>query len=71
SVAQLYDARGGYKPEALFKDGTGPLDAEILKLDEKVALLAELWRGELFIPLADDSPERLGAGAVASMLAYV
>ncbi len=50
SPASLYDDRGHYLPEAEFQGGDGPRDAELLRIDEKVALLAELWRGELFEP---------------------
>lgn len=54
SVAALYDDGGKYIPESIFKDGSGALDREILKIDEKVALLAELWSGTLFsIPSGD------------------
>lgn len=54
SVASLYDDDGKYLPQINYRGGKGKEDAELLKLDEKVALLAELWRGELFAPAPKD-----------------
>ncbi|MDE5586255.1 MAG: cytochrome c biogenesis protein ResB, partial [Muribaculaceae bacterium] len=51
SVASLYDENGMYIPARIYKGGSGPLDKDILALDEKVALLIDLWNGELFTPL--------------------
>ena len=51
SPAALYDSVGVYIPQRLYRGGKGVFDSEILRLDEKVALLGELWRGELFTPL--------------------
>lgn len=51
SVAQLYSPTGEYIPGSLYKGGDGPLDKEIIRLDEKIGLLIDLWNGELFTPL--------------------
>lgn len=71
SPVSLYDAEGGYLPEKLYKDGTAGMDADILKLDEKVALLARLWQGSLFEPLPVDSHLRVSESRIRSELAYV
>ncbi len=71
SVASLYGADGRYLPESLFAGGDGPLDSEILKLDEKVALLAELWSGQLFTPLPPGSPYLRGDADIRSELLYI
>ena len=55
SVADLYDEDGRYIPALLYKGGAGPLDKDILALDEKIALLVDLWDGKLFTPLPPDS----------------
>lgn len=55
SVASLYNERSEYLPQLEYEGGDGEYDAELLRIDEKVALLAELWRGELFAPAASDS----------------
>lgn len=51
SLSQLYDSKGQYVLQKYYADGSGPLDSEILKLDEKVALLDRLWKGTAFQPL--------------------
>lgn len=56
SVSSLYSADGTYLPGTIYQGGTGPLDSDILKLDEKIALLIDLWTGELFTPLPADYP---------------
>ena len=58
SVAGLYGEDGEYIPAGLYEGGTGPLDKDIIALDERLALLIDLWNGELFTPLPPDS-ERL------------
>ena len=55
SPAALYSVDGRYLPETLWRDGSGELDKAILRLDEKVALLAELWSGKLYSPLPPDT----------------
>lgn len=71
SVGDLYDDSGKYLPETIFEDGKGSLDSEILKLDEKAALLAELWSGKLFTPLVPGAPESISNSAINSQLLYV
>ncbi len=61
SPAALYTADGHYLPADIYKGGEGALDKEILQLDEKVALLGQLWSGTLFTPLPagdKDMPSR-------------
>ena len=70
SVAQLYDESGAYLPERLYEGGKGPLDKAILRLDEKVALLIDLWQGELFTPVEKDSPLLRTRGSIKSEIAY-
>ncbi|MDE7096314.1 MAG: hypothetical protein K2O47_02350, partial [Muribaculaceae bacterium] len=55
SIADLYDENGTYLPERIYRGGKGALDKDILALDEKVALLIDLWEGNLFTPLSPDS----------------
>ena len=70
SVAGLYDKEGAYIPAGLYKEGAGPLDKDILALDEKIALLIDLWNGELFTPLPPDS-DRLRSGfSIKSEILY-
>ena len=57
AIADLYDENGYYIPEHLYKGGSGPIDKDILLLDEKVALLIDLWKGELFTPLMSNSDQ--------------
>lgn len=39
-----------YIPDCYYQDGNGKYDRDLLKLDEKVALIISLWKGELFNP---------------------
>lgn len=55
---QLYTDEGLYRPQFFYKGGEGALDKEIVALDEKVSLLAELWNGNLFSPVPHDFTER-------------
>lgn len=52
SVNGLYDADKNYLPGMLYKGGDGPYDRDIVALDEKVGLLMDLWKGELFVPVS-------------------
>ncbi|MDE6511888.1 MAG: cytochrome c biogenesis protein ResB, partial [Muribaculaceae bacterium] len=70
SVAALYDEDGGYIPAGLYKGGAGPLDKDILALDEKVALLIDLWNGELFTPLPPDSDSLRSGFSIGSEILY-
>ncbi|MBD5238421.1 MAG: cytochrome c biogenesis protein CcsA [Bacteroidales bacterium] len=55
SPASLYDAQGQYIPQLKYQGGEGKEDAELLRIDEKIALLSQLWQGELFIPAPEES----------------
>lgn len=70
SPAALYDSVGVYIPQRLYRGGKGVFDSEILRLDEKVALLGELCRGELFIPLEEGSCNALSGAEVKASLLY-
>lgn len=70
SPAALYDASGKYLPQQLYADGNSGMDKDILRLDEKVALLAELWQGELFRPLERGEAGELSEAQVRSSLLY-
>lgn len=70
SVAGLYDEEGVYIPAGLYKGGDGPLDKDILALDEKIALLIDLWNGELFTPLPPDSDKLRSRFAIKSEILY-
>lgn len=70
SVAQLYDESGAFLPERLYEGGKGPLDKAILRLDEKVALLIDLWQGELFTLLEKDSGSLRSPFSIKSEIAY-
>lgn len=50
ALADLYDAEGNYLPQRIYQNGHGELDAEILRLDEKVALIAQLLSDRLYEP---------------------
>ncbi|MDE5774118.1 MAG: cytochrome c biogenesis protein CcsA [Muribaculaceae bacterium] len=52
SVKDLY-CQGRYRPQLLYQGGEGRLDRDILQLDERVMLLADLWNGELIQPVMD------------------
>ena len=71
AVTDLYDETGNYIPAALYKGGAGPLDKDIISLDERMALLIDLWKGELFTPLQRASKElRPESSIKAEMLYY-
>ncbi len=70
SVANLFDENGNYIPEALYKGGSGPFDKDIILLDEKVALLIDLWNGELFTPLPLNSTDRRSNFSIKSEIFY-
>ena len=71
AVTDLYDETGNYIPAALYKGGAGPLDKDIISLDERMALLIDLWKGELFTPLQRGSKElRPESSIKAEMLYY-
>lgn len=70
SVADLYDEDGGYIPAGLYNGGIGPLDKDILALDEKMALLIDLWNGELFTPLPQDSENLRSNFSIKSEISY-
>ncbi len=55
SPASLYDADGQYIPQLKYRGGEGKDDAELLRIDEKIALLGQLWQGELFTPAPPES----------------
>ncbi len=57
SPASLY-VEGEYLPARLYKDGAGKLDDQIIRLDEKIALLSEAWSGALFTPLPETDVRR-------------
>ena len=70
SVASLYDEKGGYIPAQIYKGGSGPLDKDIITLDEKIALLIDLWNGELFTPLPSDSDKLRSNISIKSEIFY-
>ncbi len=70
SIANLYDENGNYIPETLYKGGSGPLDKDIILLDEKVALLIDLWNGEFFTPLPPNSADRRSNFSIKSEIFY-
>ncbi|MDE6787326.1 MAG: cytochrome c biogenesis protein CcsA [Muribaculaceae bacterium] len=70
SIANLYDENGDYIPQRLYKGGSGSLDKDIILLDEKVALLIDLWEGELFIPLMPDSDTLRSNFSIKSEIFY-
>lgn len=69
SVNSLY-RDGVYLPGEIYQGGNGRLDRDIVSLDEKMALLIDLWKGELFTPLPDDSPEVRSDMAVRLEVSY-
>ncbi len=70
SLSSLYDGEGNYRPGLIYKGGGGELDDAILRLDEKVAILAGLWKGELFTP-ADGARHSLRSDfSVRAEIAY-
>ncbi|MDE6637810.1 MAG: cytochrome c biogenesis protein CcsA [Muribaculaceae bacterium] len=70
AITDLYNENGDYVPEKLYKEGSGPLDKDILILDEKVALLIDLWTGELFTPLMPDSDKLRSDFSIKSEILY-
>ncbi len=70
SVADFYDENGNYIPEHLYQGGFGPLDKDILILDEKVALLIDLWKGELFTPIDANSGDLRSNFSIKSEIFY-
>ena len=56
AIDDLYNKEGTYLPGLIYKGGKGNLDEDIIKLDEKIALLIDLWKGDLFSPLPIDYP---------------
>ncbi len=70
ALANFYDENGNYIPENLYEGGSGPLDKDILSLDEKVALIIDLWDGELFTPLPADSPKLRSNLSIKSEILY-
>lgn len=70
TIANLYDENGDYIPQRLYKGGLGKLDKDILLLDEKVALLIDLWDGELFTPLHADSDNLRSNFSIKSEILY-
>lgn len=71
SHADLFLPTGAYRPSFLWRGGEGELDKGILQLDEKAALLAELWEGNLFKVVSADSDEKLSSFRTTVMLLYV
>lgn len=70
SIADLYDETGNYTLEKFYKGGSGPLDKDIILLDEKIALLIDLWDGELFTPLPPNSTDRRSNFSIKSEILY-
>lgn len=68
--AALYGSDGRYRVTDLYKDGAGPLDNEILRLDEKMALLTDLWNGRLFAQPTPDEMRSVSQTRLKSMLLY-
>ena len=70
AVADLYSRDGTYLPGLIYKGGQGNLDSDIIKLDEKVALLIDLWNGKLFIPLPSDYPDLRSEISISTEVFY-
>ena len=70
SVSDLYDEDGGYIPATLYKGGSGPLDRDIIALDERVALILDLWEGDLFSPLPGSNVSRRSDFSIKSEILY-
>lgn len=70
SIASLYDENGVYIPAGIYKGGSAPLDKDILALDEKMALLIDLWEGQLFTPLPADSDRLRSDFSIKSEILY-
>ena len=70
AVSHLYDANREYIPGKFYHGGEGGLDSDILALDERVALLSDLWSGELFEPLMSNAPDSRKDIGVAIEVCY-
>lgn len=70
SFNSLYTPDGTYLPSMIYKGGAGELDSDILKLDEKVSLLIDLWSGELFTTLPDTSPHLRSPLSIKAEMLY-
>ncbi len=70
SIADIYDDKGEYLPARFYKGGAGPFDKDILTLDEKIALLIDLWEGQLFTPLQSDSTNLRSNFSIKSEILY-
>ena len=70
AVADLYSRDGTYLPGLIYKGGQGNLDSDIIKLDEKVALLIYLWNGKLFLPLPSDYPDLRSEISISTEVFY-
>ena len=70
AVADLYSRDGTYLPGLIYKGGQGNLDSDIIKLDEKVALLIDLWNGKLFLPLPSDYPDLRSEISISTEVFY-
>lgn len=70
SFNSLYTPDGTYLPSMIYKGGAGELDSDILKLDEKVSLLIDLWSGELFTPLPDTYPHMRAPLSIKAEILY-
>ena len=70
AVANLYSRDGTYLPGLIYKGGQGNLDSDIIKLDEKVALLIDLWNGKLFLPLPSDYPDLRSEISISTEVFY-
>lgn len=70
AVDNLYSRDGTYLPGLIYKGGQGNLDGDIIKLDEKVALLIDLWNGKLFLPLPSDYPDLRSEISISTEVFY-
>ena len=70
ALNSLYTPDGTYLPSMIYKGGAGELDSDILKLDEKVSLLIDLWSGELFTPLPDTYPHLRSPLSIKAEMIY-
>lgn len=70
ALSDLYTDKGEYRLQQLYERSGSALSDAIVRLDEKVALLAELRSGELFTPLEPGAPGRLSPLRVRLMTAY-
>ncbi len=70
ALSDLYDEEGNYIPANIYKGGNGILDKDIIQLDEKIALLVDLWNGELFTPLNSSAPELRSQFSIKAEVLY-